>query len=273
MKSSNPPTPPDIEQLFVEVFGPESQPRSDTPAQSSQSVMSAHSVPPPVAEMISNTETIVLAESYETPTAYPITLSVRLSDESWYAYKSLLDEPGPCVVYPYYDNTIAINILSGEFIWGQRHNQVVIRHTPDDRTHYNNPDLQLIAAEYCRDTLHLVDECNCEYCRRLTKRSPQIAGEVLVRVFRLFEYNTALSRDSDTLFGENVLVHAYNRITPTNDDIYNDAKRSIASISYAVAIRTLGRIIAMQERARQTGMPEDQLADPQEGGKIRKLMY
>ena len=88
---------------------------------------------------------------------------------------------------------------------------------------------------------------------------------MLVRVFRLFEYNTALSRDSDTLFGENVLVHAYNRITPTNDDIYNDAKRSIASISYAVAIRTLGRIIAMQERARQTGMPEDQLTDPQEG--------
>ena len=264
MESNTPPTPPDVRQLLDSIFGPVS-PTSNTPVLSSQSIMPSHSPTPPVAEMVDNTETVVLADSYVTPHAFPLTLGVRLSENAWHEYKQSLGEPGPCVVYPFYERTIAINIVSGEFIWGQRHSEVVIRHTPDDTTHYSNPDLQLIEAEYCRDTLHLVEECNCEYCRRLTKRDPQKDGEVLIRVFRLNEHNTFLSRDRESLFGENVLYDAYDRITPNRNDIYNEAECSVSSISYATAIRAIGRIIALQERARQGGTPDDLIGDPQEG--------
>ena len=69
-------------------------------------------------------------------------------------------------------------------------------------------------------------------------------GEVFIRVFRLLEHNSFLNRDRDSLFGENVLYDAYDRITPNRNDISNEAECSVSSISYATAVHVIGRIAA-----------------------------
>ena len=104
--------------------------------------MSSLSANPPDAEKV--TETVELADLLVTPTAYPLPYGVHLTEVEYRGYRQFLAEPGPCTVYPFYDKTVAIKIVSGEYLWGQRHNHVVIRYTPENNTPYSHTVHQLI---------------------------------------------------------------------------------------------------------------------------------
>ena len=192
----------------------------------------------PIATRVVSHDVVEVNMDQSPVVAYPVPRSVFMTEGRYQELKLYLSPPGSCDVFPFYEPTEQIRIARFEYLWGTAHSEVCIRHEPlHDSQHIMLRNVQYIEAEWCRDTIKLVDECNCEFCRCLTRKIPNsYAGNTLIRVFRVDPANILLSVGRPFFDFKNVAHAAFDRIMPSIDECMSLMSRRGSLLSYSEAL-------------------------------------